>query len=325
MATKIKNPRIAFLDESTLNFGDLDDSKLKKFPHYQSFATTTPEELLAHASEAHVLLTNKVVLNADTLQKLPALKLISVTATGVNNVDVGAAKALGITVCNVPHYSTTSVAEQTLLFLLSLSRRHVEHHMSAIHGEWSHSPIFCVSRYPFHDLHGKTLGILGYGAIGKRVASLAKAFGMKILIGKIPGRKYAAFPKRVSLEGLFEKSDFVTLHCPLTPETEHLIDLPVLQKMKPTASLINLARGPIVDENDIVRALQMGVFHSYATDVLSVEPPPANHLFFCETLKNKILFSPHVAWASRESRQNLLNIASENISNFFKGKPKNRV
>ncbi|MBF0493097.1 MAG: D-2-hydroxyacid dehydrogenase [Deltaproteobacteria bacterium] len=317
--------KIIFLDAASVNLGDIEVSRLKRQGDYQAYSQTLPEEIVERASEAEIIISNKVVLGQKVLSRLPHLKLIAVAATGYNNIAIKAAKKMNIAVANVAGYSTASVSEQTLLFLLAFSHRFLEHHEACLSGLWSRSPFYAELGFPYLNLQGKILGILGYGSIGRQVARVARALGMKVLLGKIPGRKYPNNKNRVSLKPLCEKADYISLHCPLSAHTKHLINSQTLSWMKRRPCLLNLARGAIVDEEALLHALQKGWVSGYATDVLEQEPPPANHPFFAKEFKNKILFSPHIAWASRESRQKLVNEIAANIEAFKRGIKRNRV
>lgn len=325
--TKPSLPKIIFLDAATVDFGDLNLSNLKKCGQYKSFANLPSHHIHKMAKDAEVIISNKFILNKDTLASLKKLKLICVAATGYNNVDVQYAQQRGIAVCNVANYSTTTVAEHTLLFILALSHRLTEHHHSAISGKWSRSNYFSVPDFPFYDVYGKTLGIIGYGTIGKKVGKIAKSFGMTVLAAKIPGRDYKlnTSQQRHSLQAVLEKSDFVSLHTTLNKNTRGLIDAQKLALMKPSAFLINLARGQIVQENDVVSALKNKQIAGYATDVLSTEPPAKNHPLLAKSLQNKVLITPHVAWGSVESRQRMIQEITANIVAFFAGRKRNRV
>lgn len=316
---------IVFLDSGTIDLGDIDLSLLEKQGRLVLHRDTPPGKVVPRLTRADVVITNKCLLTSSILRKLPNLKLVCIAATGVNNIDVAAAREREIAVTNVAGYSTVTVAEQTLLFLLALSHRLIEHHNASVSGIWSRSPHFALLGFPFADLDEKVLGIVGYGKIGRQVARLARAFRMKILIGKIPGRRYGGGLRRASLQVLLQKSDFVSLHCPLSESTRHLINRRTLRLMKREAYLLNLARGPIVDEQAVASALKTGSLRGYATDVMEQEPPPRNHPFFQKSLRHKVLLSPHIAWASRESRQILINEIGQNIASFLSGKKRNRI
>jgi glycerate dehydrogenase len=211
------------------------------------------------------------------------------------------------------------------MFLLALGHRLQEHARSVQDGHWSRGPHFALLKFPYSDLAGKRLGILGYGTIGRRVARLARVLGMQVAVARLPGRKYPPGDKRLSLKALLRTSDFVSIHCPLIPRTQGLIDAEKLEWMKPSACLLNLARGPIVDEGAVAETLRAGRLAAYASDVLSQEPPPEGHPLLAPALRDKVLLTPHIAWASRESRQRLVDEIALNIEAFRKGRRRNRV
>ncbi len=321
----MRNPKIVFLDAATVDFGDVDWSSLKKQGEVKCHGASSNEEIVTRSFGAQVIITNKYFLNEAVLRRLPDLKLICVAATGVNNIDLEAAQKQGVAVANVAGYSTQTVVEHTFLFLLAFSHRLLEHHQAAIKKVWSRSSSFALFDFPYSDLAGKTLGIVGYGTIGKKVASLAKSFGMKILIAALPERKYSKSEKRLPLKQVLKESDFVTLHCALSEETRYLINTKELALMKKTSCLLNLARGAVVNEWAVAESLQAGRLGGYAADVMEHEPPAENHPFFQEALSSKLILTPHIAWASRESRQRLVDEIAENIAAFKKGKERNGV
>lgn len=318
-------PLILFLDAATVDLGDVDLVDLKSQGDLVLLNKRSGDSLPPEAVKAQVLVSNKFPLGPAEMARLPELKLIAVAATGTNNVDLAEAARRGIAVCNVPGYSTATVVEHTLLFLLAFSHRLTEHLDAVRAGEWARSPYFALLNFPFSDLAGKTLGILGYGEIGKRVAALAKALGMKVRIGKLPGRTYRQNEKRDSLEQLLPQSDFVSLHCPLTEETKGLIDREKLSWMKRGAFLLNLARGPLVVESSVAAALRASNLAGYGADVSAQEPMPAGHPLLAKDIQSKLLLTPHIAWASRESRQRLLDEIAANVAAYRKGKKRNRV
>lgn len=315
---------VIFLDSATVDLGDVDLKPLQRSGLDRTYPETFPSQIALRIRKAEVVITNKCVLGELEMAAAPDLKLICVAATGVNNIDLDAARRRKIAVTNIPGYSTTSVAEHTVLFLLALSHRLREHDQSA-RTRWSGAKSFALLDHPYSNLSEKTLGIIGYGHIGRRVARLAKALGMKVLIARLPGRSYSDHPRRRSLKELLSVSDYVTLHCPLNSATHHLINKRHLAAMKPGASLLNLARGPIVDEKAVAKVLRKGKLAYYATDVLSHEPPSIRHPLFSKGLKDKVLMTPHVAWASRESRQRLIQEMALNIRAFHSGRQRNRV
>jgi len=316
---------IVFLDAATVDYGDVDLTPIKKLGRFTHYNNTKPSHVISRAKTADVIITNKVKIDKSNIKSLKKLKLICVAATGFNIIDVELANTKNVPVTNSVGYSTRSVVEHSLMFLLALSHRLVENNRAVIEKKWSRSPNFNLTDFPYSNLEGKTLGLIGYGTIGKEVAKLAKILGMTVLIAKIPGRKYKHSPKREPLNTVLKKSDFVNLHCPLTNLTENLIQEKNIKLMKKTAYLINLARGPIVKESAIVKALQKNQLAGYATDVMNQEPPPKNHPFFQKSLKDKIFFTPHIAWASRESRQNMINDIALTIKAFKSGNLRNIV
>jgi glycerate dehydrogenase len=314
---------IVILDGYTTNPGDLSWDPISHLAPCTVWDRTAPADLLARLSDAEIVLTNKTPLTAETLAALPKLKLISVLATGVNVVDVAAARAQGITVCNVPAYSTPGVAQAVFALLLELTNRTGDHDASVHAGRWSAGPDFSYWDGTLVELAGLTLGVVGYGAIGSAVAGVGRAFGMRILgnrrtaLGPIPeGGEF------VTLDRLVEESDVVTLHCPLTPETAGMVDAAWLARMKSTAYLINTARGPLVQEADLLEALQTGRLAGAGLDVLSVEPPAPDHPLLRAP---NCVITPHIAWATRAARQRLIAQSAANLAAFLAGAPVNVV
>ena len=314
---------IVVLDGYTTNPGDLSWEPLSVLAPCTVWDRTAPAEVNARLADAEIVLTNKTPLAADTLAALPKLRLISVLATGVNVVDVAAAKAQGITVCNVPAYSTPGVAQAVFALLLELTNR-TGHHSNGVHaGRWSAGPDFSYWDGTLVELAGLTLGVVGYGAIGSAVAAVGRAFGMQIL----GNRRSAQGPipeggEFVTLDRLFQESDVVTLHCPLAPQTSGLVDATRLAQMKPTAYLINTARGPLVQESHLLDALQAGRLAGAGLDVLSVEPPAPDHPLLRAP---NCVITPHIAWATRAARQRLIAQSAANIAAFLAGAPVNVV
>ncbi len=309
--------QIIFLDSDTVDLGDIDLSPIKKLGDYIGLTYREKSHALTLAQHAEIIITNKFALGEKELAKLPKLKLICVAATGTNNIDFTATQKRKIIVKNVANYSTHNVAEHTLLFLLALSHRLIKHHQAVQVGEWQQSPHYALHQFPYHSLQGKTLGIVGYGHIGKQVAKLAKNFGMQILIAKLPKRKYQT-KNRKTLQHVLQKSDYVTLHCQLSSLTEKIMNQKSLSWMQPTSYLLNLSRGGLIDENALANVLLQNKLAGFATDVLSIEPPQQNNPLLQTQLKNKVLITPHIAWASQECRQSLINKISLNINKFYK-------
>ena len=312
---------IVIVDGATLNPGDLCWEALGAYGTYAVYPRSTPAETLERCRDAEAVITNKVVFDRATIAALPKLKYIGVTATGYNIVDVAAADERGIVVTNVPTYGTASVAQMVFALLLELTQ-HVGHHAATVReGRWSKSDNFCYWDYPLIELADLTMGIVGCGRIGQATARLADAFGMQVI-------GYDAFPvpagliTPVPLEELLARSDVVSLHCPLTPETQGLINTARLSLMKPSAFLINTSRGPLVNEQDLADALNAGRLAGAGLDVLAVEPPkPDNPLV---TAKNCVT-TPHIAWATRSARQRLLQTTVNNLAAFVAGQPQNVV
>jgi glycerate dehydrogenase len=316
--------KIVVLDGYTLNSGDLSWSKMEQLGDLKIYDRTPADLVYERTKEATIVLTNKVPVTAEVIHKLSTLKYIGVLATGYNIVDIEAAKQKGVVVTNVPGYSTASVAQLTFALLLELCL-HVQRHSDAVmEGRWSRSKDFSFWDYPLIELSGKTIGIIGFGTIGKQVADIATAFGMKIL-GQSrtqTDQSHRNNFKWASLDELLQTSDVVSIHCPLTLETKGLINKNSLQKMKDSAFLINTSRGPIVVDQDLSDALNNNVIAGAGIDVLSVEPPPCDNPLF--KAKN-CLITPHIGWASYEARVRLMDSVVNNISAFLSGKPVNVV
>ena len=309
--------RIVVLDGYTLNPGDLNWDGLKALGEVQVHDRTPEAEVAARAAGATIALTNKTPLRAATLEKLPELRYIGVLATGYDIVDVQAARERGIPVTNIPTYGTHSVAQFTFALLLELCH-HVSRHADDVRaGGWSRSPDWSYHVAPLVELAGKTLGIVGYGRIGRQVGAIGEAFGMRVIAHDVGGGDGL-----VPLEQLLREADVVTLHCPLTPENRGFIDSARIALMKPSAVLINTARGPLVNEADLAEALNTGRIAAAALDVLSKEPPPAGNPLL--TARNCLL-TPHIAWATKEARARLMKIAVDNVRAFLDGKPVNVV
>ena len=313
--------KIVVLDGYTLNPGDLSWDELHGFGECTVHERTAPGELLERASGAQVLLTNKVILDRETLGQLPELAYIGVLATGINVVDVETARDRGIVITNVPAYGTDSVAQFVFALLLELVAG-VGRHDRAVHeGKWSRSPDFCFCEISMVELAGLTMGIVGYGAIGKGVARVARAFGMNVVVyTRTPGNDDGVI--YVDLETVFAQSDVVSLHCPLTPETEGLVNKDRLRWMKDTAFLINTSRGPVVDEPALAEALNAGTIAGAAIDVLSTEPPPADNALLAAS---NCIITPHIAWATLAARKRLMDTVVANVRAWMEGRAVNVV
>ncbi len=314
--------KIVVLDGFTANPGDLSWDELTRLGHCEIHDRTPTAEVVQRARDADVLLTNKTVVAADSIARLPALRYIGVVATGYNNVDTAAARARLIPVCNVPEYGTSSVAQATFALLLELTNQ-VGHHAQTVRdGRWCESKDFCYWDGTLIELAGLTLGIVGHGRIGQAVARVGRAFGMRVLVARRAGSQGPAGPEDIELDGLFHSSDVVSLHCPLTSETRALVNARTLDRMKPSALLLNTARGGLIHEPDLAEALNAERIAGAGLDVLSVEPPTdANPLL---RARNCIV-TPHIAWATRAARARLIGIAASNVRAFLDGKPQNVV
>lgn len=316
--------KIVVLDGYTLNPGDLSWGELQELGELTVYDRTPPELVVERSKGAEIIFTNKTPVSEAVLKSLPGLRYVGVLATGYNVVDTGAAGKLGITVTNVPSYGTYSVAQMVFALLLELSQ-HVQYHSdSVMRGKWSESPDFCYWEYPLVELYGKTMGIIGFGNIGKKVADIATAFGMNILAADKfhSDQSHRQNFRWTDTAELISSSDVVSINCPLTSETEGLIDKELLSTMKSTAFLINTSRGPVIVEKDLADALNNGIIAGAGLDVLSVEPPSQDNPLF--NAKNCII-TPHISWATREARGRLLDKAVYNLKSFLKGTAVNSV
>ena len=313
---------IVVLDGFTLNPGDLSWEGLRALGDCEIFDRTPPDQLLARSANADILLTNKTPVTRDHLASLPKLKYIGVLATGTNVVDLAAARERNIPVTNVPAYGTRSVAQATMALLLELTNRTGPHAQSVREGRWTRSADWCYWDFPLIELDGLTMGIIGFGRIGRAVADCAHAFGMNVLIHGGTAKEVPTFVRRVELEAVFRDSDVLSLHCPLTAQTRNLVNAERLRLMKPTAILLNTSRGALVDEAALAAALNAGRLAGAGLDVLSVEPPAADNPLL--SARNCVI-TPHNAWGTRAARARLLRIAVENVCAFLAGAPVNVV
>ena len=315
--------KIVILDGQTLNPGDLSWDELAKFGELKIYERTPPELVAERCAGSEVIITNKSLVTRETLTKLPDVRYVGVTATGYNVIDLPFCQEKGITVTNVPSYSTNSVAQAVFAHILRFTHRVEEHAGSVREGKWSNHPDFSYCIDAIEELDGKKLGIFGYGEIGQAVARLGRAFGMSILIhSRSFSEDDPAHGKALQMDELFAQSDILTLHCPLTPQTENCVNAERLKMMKNTAFLINTARGPLVDEQALAEALESGIIAGAGLDVLSSEPPsPENPL-----LKARNCYvTPHYAWATLSARTRLLRETISNLRSFLEGKPRNVV
>ena len=316
------SPKIVVLDGFALNPGDLSWERLEALGECTIYDRTPVTETIARAKDATIVVTNKAVVSRETLVGLERVEYIGVTATGYNIVDIDAARQRGIPVTNVPIYGTQSVAQMVFAHLLNLTQ-HVGSHAAAVRkGRWSSSIDWCFWDFPLVELSGLTLGVIGFGRIGQATGKLANAFDMKVLAADRAAIDVPDYVRAVELETLLRESDVVSLHCPLTPETNKLINRERLALMKPTALLINTSRGPLIDEMALAEALEAGKLAGAGLDVLATEPPPEhNPLLHAKNCQ----ITPHIAWATRSSRNRLLNTSVENVAAFLAGKPQNVV
>lgn len=315
--------KIAVMDGHGVNPGDMSWKPFEEIGQITVYPRTAPEEVVAHVGAADIVLTNKTVFNADVISQLPNVKYIGVLATGYNVVDTEAAHRRGIVVTNIPAYSTDSVAQMTFAHILNITNRVGYYAAKNSDGEWSRCPDFCYWDTPLTDLSGKTIGIVGLGHIGSKVACLAQNFGMDVFA--YTSKNAADLPagiNKTTLDGLLGISDIITLHCPLTPSTRELINKESIKKMRRGAILINTGRGPLVNEADVAEALQEGQLSAYGADVMCSEPPAADNPLFAQP---NAYITPHIAWATVEARERLMAIAVNNLKAFVSGNPVNVV
>ncbi len=311
------------LDGYALNPGDLSWAALESLGNVTVYDRTPAALVPERVQNANIVLTNKALVSADTILQSPSLRYIGVMATGYNVVDVKAARNRGIPVCNVPAYSTASVAQLTFALLLELAQGVGMHAAGIREGEWARSADFSYWKQPLTELQGKTFAIIGFGQIGQAVARIAMAFGMQVIVSH-------KHPERDKMEGVtftdqaacFRYGDVVSLHCPLNEQNREFVNAGLLATMKPSAFLINTSRGPLINENDLAAALNAGQLAGAGLDVLSIEPPQANHPLFSA---RNCLITPHIAWATVEARKRLMEKSVNNVKAFLEGRPENIV
>ncbi len=315
--------KIAILDCHSVNPGDLSWEPIKELGECVIYERTRPEEVVERAKDADIILINKVSVTRELLAQLPRLKYIGELATGYNNIDLEAARERGIIVCNIPAYSTDSVAQHVFALLLNVAI-HADHYATATrNGEWSRKPDFCYWDTPLMELAGKTLGIVGLGNIGQKVALIAHTMGMDISAST--SKNSSDLPewiRKTTLEGLFSTADIITLHCPLTQDNARMINADALAKMRPGTILINTGRGGLIDEQAVADALASGHLRAYCADVMTEEPPRADNPLLSQP---NAFITPHIAWATREARERLMAICVDNLKHFLAGEPQNRV
>lgn len=315
--------KITVLDGYGMNPGDLSWKGLEELGDVTVYPRTSPDEVVERSRDAEILLTNKVVIGRETIAALPKLRYVGVLATGYNVVDVDAARGHGVTVTNVPAYSTDSVVQMTLSHILNITGRVAHYARLNREGRWSGNPDFCYWDTPLTELSGKTIGIVGLGNIGMKVASMARCLGMDVFA--LTGKDSATLPdgiQKTTLDGLLGVSDVLTLHCPLTEKTRNMINAETIGRMKHGAILINTGRGPLVDEQAVADALVSGQLGGYGADVMCSEPPSADNPLFSAP---NAFITPHIAWATLEARQRLMDTAVANVRMFIAGNPQNVV
>lgn len=320
MKNKLK---AVILDGYTENPGDLSWKCIEDLTELTVYDRTPPELVIERAKDAEILIVNKVVLSEEITKKLPYLKFVGTLATGYNQIDCAALRKRGIPVSNIPAYSTNAVAQMVFAYMLEHTNRVNEYTQSVKNGDWEICKDFCYWNKPLYELDGKTLGIIGFGKIGSRVAEIGKAFGMNILAytqsGKKDGFDDVTF---TDMDTVLRNSDFISVHCPLTEKTNGLINKDFLSKLKKSACVINTSRGAVANENDVAQALKDGAFACYCTDVLSTEPPKSDNPLLSAP---NCFITPHIAWAAYETRLRLMGILENNIKSFLNGTPINVV
>ena len=322
----MSRPEVVFLDAAT--YGDISLQRFSERWTCTIHQVTRPMETSQRLDGHSIAVTNKVAIDEAVLASAGArtLRLIVVAATGTDIIDREAAKRFGVKVCNVPGYATQSVSQFTMALILELATRSARYQKMVTDGEWQKSPIFTLLSYPAIELAGKKLGIVGHGNIGQTVAQMARGFGMEVLVAARPGAEGPIPADRTPVDQLFQQADMISLHCPLTPQTRHLINQGSLALMKSTAFLINTARGALVDEEALIRALRERRLAAAALDVISREPPPPDHPVILAALElDNLIVTPHIAWSAREARERLLWEVEQNISAFLEGQDRNQV
>lgn len=313
--------KIVLLEEKTVTQGDVSLDEFRTIGEVRGYPLTPQEKLVEYIGDADAAICNKTVFTREVMKKCPNLKYIGLCATGYNNIDIDAANDLGITVCNVPAYSTRAVAQQVFSYILHFASRTADYNADVHDGGWVRSDTFSYFTIPTFELSGLTMGIIGFGSIGSTVAEIAKAFGMKV-IAATRSPKTAAGVEFTDIDTVFAESDFISVHCPLTEQTKGLVNMERLKKCKPSAYIINTARGPVVNEQELAEALDSGIIAGAGVDVVSVEPMKADNPLL--KAKNCII-TPHVAWAPVQTRERLIAIAADNLRKFAEGHPQNTV
>ncbi len=316
--------KIVVLDGHTLNPGDLDWAPLKMLGQCAIYPRTAEDQVVERCQDATIVLTNKTVISAEAIAELPQVKYIGVLATGYNIVDVEAARKAGIVVTNAPDYGSASVSQMVFALLLEMTQQ-VGHHAEQVRqGEWADCPDFSFHTRPLYELAGKTMGIVGYGQIGRQVKTIANAFGMKVLASTAHPENYATDEdvEFIDIDELFSRCHVISLHCPLTEQTRNLVNTARLARIKHGAVLVNTGRGQLIDEEAVIEALEEGYLGGYAADVLQLEPPEEDHPLIAAP---NTFITPHIAWATIEARKRLMEIVVENVATFKNGQPVNQV
>ena len=314
--------KIVFVDESTIALNnDIDFSAFTSLGEYVGYPHSSEEEVISRAAGAEVVVPNKVRMTRRIIEELGSLRLIAEIATGFDNIDLQAAQDGGVRVCNVAGYAATTVPQHAFALILNLATKAHRYHADVMAGEWAKATSFNLLSYPAFELHGLTLGVIGFGAIGQGSAKIAEGFGMRVLAHDAFGIAGNVYPN-TDLDSLLRQSDVITIHCPLTEDTHHLIDAAAIEKMKPTALIINTARGGIVDERALADALNGGRIGGAGIDVLSMEPPAEDNPLLDA---RNVIITPHCAWSTREARQRLVDEMGHNIEAFFRGEARNVI
>ena len=321
----IETMKGVILDKSSFDKNDIVLTGLE-IPEvdWTSYPATRVEQTLERVSSHQIVITNKVVLDRDLLHHCPNLKLILIAATGTDNVALDTCREQGIVVCNVRHYATPAVAQHTIALILNLLTSQTRYLHDVQQGYWSNSEVFCLLDHPIIETSNKILGIIGYGTLGRKVAAIAEVMDMRVLLCQRPGAEGDPEPGRVNFDELLERSDIISLHCPLNTDTYHLFDDQAFRKMKKSAILVNTARGAIIDSAALINALENGEIAGAGIDVLDLEPPPPDHPLL-QSRRPDLLITPHNAWGSRETRQRLVNALSENLIGWLNDRPVNVV
>ncbi len=313
------------LDKSSFDKNDITLAGLEiSGIDWTSYPSTRVGQTLERVGSHQIVITNKVVLDSELLGRCPNLKLILIAATGADNVALDACRERGIVVCNVRHYATPAVAQHTIALILNLLTSQIRYLQDVQRGNWSGSDVFCLLDHPIIETSGKVLGIIGYGTLGRKVAAIAEALDMQVLLCQRPGSEGVPEPGRVRFDELLERSDIISLHCPLNADTHHLFDDRAFGKMEKSAILVNTARGAIIDSAALIHALEYGEIAGAGIDVFDIEPPPPDHPLL-QIRRPNLLITPHNAWGSRETRQRLVDGLSKNLVGWLNGQPVNVV